>query len=141
MTTHPTPTPPYVAGALVRGVSAHILSRLLRSPNARRVTDNLPADLRAEFAATAKAIHRAALEYEALPVSPERSDEALISETVAASDRVGGWLTTGQVASRLGVSIRRAEQLASAGMGHKVGHIWRLDPTAVHAYERERQAR
>jgi hypothetical protein len=40
--------PPYVAGALVSGASAHVLDRLLRSPDVRRVVDCLPEWLRAE---------------------------------------------------------------------------------------------
>ena len=139
MTAHPTPTPPYISGAaLVSGAPAHVIDRVLRSPDVQRVINNLPPWLRVEVTATVQAIRTAASRYEA---QPKRSDETPIGETVACSGRVDGWLNVGQAASLLGVTPRRVQQLAVGGMGHKVGHTWRLDPTAVHAYGRRRHTR
>jgi hypothetical protein len=134
---------PYVAGALVSGASAHVLDRLLRSPDVRRVVECLPAWLRAEVEATVTAIRRAAVDYEALPVSPERSGETLPGETEPRwpGDLLEpGGLTVMQAADLLGVSARRAQQLAAGGMGRRVGRVWELDPTSVREYGQRRRA-
>src|SRR3954447_1570475 len=103
--------PPYVAGALVSGASAHLLDRVLRSPHVRRVVDNLPPWLRVEVESTVKAIRRAAADYEAQPVSSERSDETPTGE-VATRLHGGfdGWLDVEQAATLLGISRRRVQQ-------------------------------
>ncbi len=135
--------PPFVSGALVTGATAHVLDRLLRSPNVRQLLDNLPSWLRAEVDATARAIGRAAADYEALPVSPERSGEAPFGEIAARSAGIGtaGWLDAGQAANLLGVSARRVQQLAAGGMGRRVGRVWRLDETAVREYGQRQRRR
>jgi hypothetical protein len=141
MTTHPTPPAiPFVEAAMVSGAPAHVLDRVLRSPDVQRVINNLPPWLPVEVTATVQAIRTAASRYEAQPM---RSDETPIGEIEARSDRVGyGWLNVEQAASQLDVTPRRVQQLAAGGMGHRVGRVWRLDPTAVHAYaRRRRQAR
>ena len=137
-------SPPYVAGALVTGASAHVLDRLLCSPDVRRVVECLPPWLRAEVEATATAIGRAALEYVALPVSLDRDAETQDGEIAALSERTGvgpldGWLTAEQAANLLGLSARRVQQLAAGGLGRKVGRVWWLDETAVRAYGQRHQ--
>ena len=138
--------PHYVeATALVSGASAHVLDRLLRSPDVRRLVDNLPAWMRAEVEATARAIRRAAADYEALPISLERSDETPFGEIEGRSARMGesvGWVCVEQAANLLGVTPRRVQQLAAGGMGRRVGRVWQLDGTAVREYgqQRRRQA-
>jgi hypothetical protein len=103
------------------------------------VLDSLPPWLRAEVDATARAIRRAAADYEALPVSPERSDETPLGEIGARSERDhGDGLDVGQAALLLGVSPRRVQQLAAGGMGRKAGRAWLLDPTVVREYGRRR---
>ena len=134
--------PPYVSGALVSGASAHVLDRVLRSPYVRRVVEGLPAWLRGEVEATAAAIGRAAAEFEALPVSLERSDETPFGEIEGRSARIGGsagWLDVEQAAHLLGVTPRRVQQLAAGGMGRRVGRAWRLDETAVREYGQRRR--
>jgi hypothetical protein len=133
--------PPYVSGALVSGASAHVIDRVLRSPNVQQVLDNLPEWLRVEVEATVKAIRRAAADYEALPISLRRSAEAPVGEIAARSQHIGsdGWLDVEQAATLLDVTPRRVQQLAAGGMGRRVGRIWRLDETAVRAYGQRRQ--
>ena len=136
------PPVPFVEGALVSGAAAHVLDRVVRSPSVRRVLEQLPGWLRAEVEATAAAIRRAAAEYEALPISPERSDETPLGEIEALSDRMVGpsvGLDTERAANLLGVSPRRAQQLAGHGLGRKVGRVWRFDETAVREYGRSRR--
>jgi hypothetical protein len=96
----------YIQGALVSGASAHVLDRVLRSPNVRGVLGNLPPSLRSEVEATARAISIAAAAYEALPVSPQRSGDAAIGET-AAGWAAQEWVSTREAAELLGVSRRR----------------------------------
>ena len=132
---------PYVSGALVSGAPAHVLDRVLRSPDVQRLVDNLPAWLRAEVEATARAIRRAAVEYEALPVSLQRSDETSFGEIAGRSTRMGesvGWVCVEQAANLLGVTPRRVQQLAAGGMGRRVGRVWQLDETAVREYGRRK---
>jgi len=143
MATHVTPPAiPFVEAAMVSGAPAHVIDRVLRSPDVQRVINNLPPWLRVEVTATVQAIRRAAANYEAQPTAPRRNNETPIGETVARSDRVrDGWLTTEQAATLLGVSTRRVQQLAVSGLGHKLDRCWRLDPTAIREYGIRRQAR
>jgi hypothetical protein len=96
--------------------------------------------MRDDVEATARAIRRAAVEYEALPISPERSGETPVFEIGARSERDhGDGLDVGQAALLLGVSPRRVQQLAAGGMGRKVGRAWLLDSTAVREHGRRRR--
>jgi excisionase family DNA binding protein len=124
----------YVEGALVTGHAAHVMDRILRSPNVAAVLTNLPQPLRSEVLATASAISRAARAWERLPLSPERSDETPLGEIEALSVARSELLTTKQVAEQLGVSSRRVQQLAAGGLGSFVGRQWLFDQDVVRAY-------
>jgi hypothetical protein len=150
------PPVPFVRGALVSGAPAHVIDRVLRSPNVARVLDNLPPWLRAEVELTARAIRLAAQEWEALPAAPERNGETPQDEAGAGFGVVPEWsppgsqtggvdpdrrLGTAEAAGMLGVSLRRAQQLAAGGIGAKdVDGRWSLDRTAVVEYARRRAA-
>lgn len=127
----------FVQGALVAGQASHVLSRVLKSPNVAQLIRSLPVPLRSEVESTCGAIHRAAAEWESLPVSLERSSETGSGEIGSGlGDGFGviEWLSTEQAANLLGLSHRRLQQLGAGGMGHMVGGTWRFDPTSVRSY-------
>jgi hypothetical protein len=116
----------YVAGAaLIEGVSAHILSRLLASPHVRGMLqlDRLPAWMAAELAEAQRALARAEAAYQALPVAADGSAEVELAEIVASSEQL---LTVAEAAGLLELSERRVRQLAADGMGVKRGGVWLL---------------
>lgn len=129
----------YVRGALVQGVSAHVLDRILAQPNVSRfLRDALPPWMQPELEETRRAIGRAAREFEALPVAVGGSGETEVPEVEAP---LGHEITTGEAATLLGLSPRRVRQLAGGGMGRLRGGRWVLDRSAVLAYaERRRSA-
>lgn len=128
----------YVRGALVQGVSAHVLDRVLSSPNVARVLDSLPPWMRPEVEETRRAIHRAAGEYEVLPVAVDGSTEAPPAEIGPLSAHE---ISTYQAGILLGLGERRVRQLAAGGMGRRVGGRWLLDRSAVLAYAEQRRGR
>lgn len=129
--------PPYVEGALIEGFAAHVLDRVL----ARHLPAYLaafPAGQRAELDAARAAIRRAADAYERRPLtSVSGSPETHGAETTADSPHE---ISTSEAAVILGITERRARQLAAGGMGHKAGRAWLLDRSAVLAYRDERRS-
>ncbi|WP_153453808.1 helix-turn-helix domain-containing protein [Streptomyces smaragdinus] len=128
----------YVRGALVQGASAHVLDRVLASPNVVAVLRSLPSWMGPELDETRRAIRRAAREYEARAVAVDGSAETEVPEVGASS---GHEVTTGEAAVLLGCTERRVRQLAAGGMGARRGGRWVLDRSVVLAYaERRRTA-
>lgn len=129
--------PGYVEGALVHGVSAHVLDRVLASPNVAHVLDALPSWMRPELEATRRAIRRAARAYEAQPVAAVGSAEVACVEVGPALPHE---ITTHEASGLLGLTERRVRQLAAGGMGHRRGSRWLLDRSAVLAYAKRRRS-
>lgn len=127
----------YVRGALVHGVSAHVLARVLASPNVEQVLRSLPPWMQPELEATRRAIRQAAHEYEQLPPAGEGSVETEVPDVEAP---LGHEITTGEAAALLGLTERRVRQLAAGGMGQRKGGRWVLDRSAVLAYAARRRA-
>ncbi|MER5384482.1 hypothetical protein ABT040_30185 [Streptomyces sp. NPDC002688] len=127
----------YVRGALVQGVSAHILAQVLATSNVDRRVRYLPPLVRLEWEATRQAIRQAALDYEAPPIAVDGSTETEVPEDEAL---LGHEITTGEAAALLGLTERRARQLAAGGMGQLRGGRWVLDRSAVLAYAERRRA-
>lgn len=127
----------YVEGALVHGVSAHVLARVLASPNVAQVLDALPSWIRPELDATRRAILRAAREYEALPVAVDGSPATALAEVGPSSPHE---ISTSQAGVLLGLSERRVRQLAPGGLGRRVGGRWLLDRSAVLAEAARRRS-
>ncbi|MEU2625864.1 hypothetical protein [Kitasatospora sp. NPDC007106] len=123
---------PYVEGAaLVSGVSAHVLDRILASPDVTRIFATMAPWMRPEVEATRRAIHRAALLYEALPHAANGSAETDIPEVEAPLPHE---ITTTEASAVLGLGERRVRQLAAEGMGRQLAGRWLLDRSAVLAY-------
>lgn len=130
----------YVEGALVHGASAHILDRVLTSPNVAEALRRqlMPSQTRLEWEAARRAIRRAALAYEALPFAEDGSAAARLAEVGPPSLHE---ITTDEASALLGVGERRVRQLAAQGMGRRAGGRWLLDRSAVLAeVERRRSA-
>jgi hypothetical protein len=110
-------------GALVEGVAAHILDRLLDQPAARNLLHSLPRWMADELVATRDAIARAADDYLALPVADNGNAAPSGAElvTTSAQDEL---LNTEQTAELVGLSERRIRQLAAQGLGSKHGGRW-----------------
>lgn len=125
-------------GAVVDGFAAHVLDRLL-ARYLPAVLAGLPAWARAEVEATRDEIRRAARAYESLPVAAVGSAELPPGEVAPQWTPGDEGMSTGAAADFLGVSSRRARQLAAAGLGRKVGGVWVLDRSSVLA-ERDRRA-
>lgn len=123
----------YVAGAaLVSGRAAVVLDRILSAPRVAKPLDRL-AD--PEMEAVRLAVRRAAKAYTQASAirrngeTPDDQDEP----------QWGQEISTVEAARLLGVSLRRAQQLAEGGMGRRVAGRWLLDSTAVLAYRDERR--
>jgi hypothetical protein len=117
--------PYYVAhAAIVSGAPAWLLSRIMRSPNVKKVLSTPPLWVdRAEVAAAVDAIHRAAKAFETASGALERDDG-----------------TVRRAADYLGLSERRVQERAIELGGRKVGRQWILDEVAVRQeYQRRRQ--
>lgn len=123
--------------AIVSGSAAWLLSRLLRSPDNRRVLDNPPTWIeRDDVADTVTAIHLAARAF-AAPTALERGKAATVGATVAQS--ASNW-TTQQTASYLRISVRRTQELAPDLGGVRVGRQWLIPATVVRLYAEQRDA-
>jgi hypothetical protein len=122
---------------VVYGVSAHVLDRVLASPNVAQVLRALPPWMRPEVDATRRAIRRAAREYEALPSSGDGNAEAVPAEVGPALPHE---ITTYEASVLLAISERRVRQLAAEGMGRQVAGRWLLDRSAVLAYAGRRRS-
>lgn len=128
---------PYFEGALVSGVSAHVLDRVLASPNVAVVLAALPPWMRPEVEATRRAIRRAAREYEARPVAAAGSAEVPLSEV---GPPLPHEITTREASVLLGLTERRVRQLAPVLGGRRVGSGWLLDRSAVLGYSGRRRS-
>lgn len=126
----------YIMGALVHGVSAHVLDRILASSNVVRAMSAYPEWMQLELEATRRAIRRAAREYEALPIAEDGSAATALAEVAPLSPDE---ITTNEAGALLGLGERRVRQLAAEGMGRQVGGRWLLDRTAVLAYAGRRR--
>lgn len=126
--------------AFVFGYSAQVISKWLRSTWNRGEFEHLDPAGRDELYATLKAIEYAADAWQRRRVSAVTSGvgntETSNAEPSASSSRD---MSSDQVAAMLGLTSRRARQLAAAGLGHKVGAVWVCDRDAVLA-EAERRA-
>ena len=134
--------PRYVEGAaLVSGFAAHVFDVLLARhlPAVLRFTPLSP-EQRAEVEAARAAIARAADVYVGMPVVSAFGSAETPAAEIGASWAGDEVVTTAEAAVLLGVSERRARQLAAAGLGRKVGQRWVLDRGAVLAW-RDRQRR
>ncbi|PBC79897.1 hypothetical protein BX265_4726 [Streptomyces sp. TLI_235] len=129
-------TAPYVEGALVSGVSAHVLDRILASPNVSHVLASLAPWMRPEVEQTRRAIRRAAKAYEALPRAASGSTEADAPEV---GPGLPHEITTTEASALLALSERRIRQLAAEGMGRQFAGRWLLDRSAVLAYADRRR--
>lgn len=129
--------PTYVEGALVHGVSAHVLARILAGSNVAAALNSLPSWMRPEIDATCRAIRRAARAYEALPPAGGGRAEAV---AVDVGPPLPHEITTREAGALLGLGERRMRQLAAAGMGRRTGSRWLLDRSAVLAYAERRRA-
>ncbi|MFI0482228.1 helix-turn-helix domain-containing protein [Actinomadura sp. 9N215] len=130
----------YVEGALIHGVSAHVLDRVLRWPVVAGALDDLPVWMRPEVEAARRAIRWAAAEYEALPLVAAADGIAAAQEAETVPPSRHGEITTGEAAGLLRLSERRVRQLAAQGMGRRAGGRWLLDRSAVLAYADRRRS-
>lgn len=129
----------YVEGALVYGFGAHVVDRLLaRYLPSLLASTRLSAEQRQEVEETRAAIARAADTYLAWPISAGGSAETPVAAVEGRSSREE--ITTAEAAALLGVTERRARQLAEGGMGRKIGRVWVLDLAAVVAYRDGRRS-
>ncbi|MFI7148418.1 hypothetical protein ACIBO2_26195 [Nonomuraea sp. NPDC050022] len=118
----------YVDGALVSGFAAHVVDRLLARHLAPLLADpRLTPEQRAALESVKADTREAARRWEASTISADISEETPRPETAPLSE----WVTTEQAATQLGVTSRRARQLAAGGLGVKVHGAWLLDPEAV----------
>lgn len=100
------------SAAVLSGWPAHLIHRLLHAPHVAELMEAVtPAWARAEVEATRRAIARAAAAYEALPLA--RNGETGGRETAADSKRGAVAIGSGEAARLLGLSRRRAQQLAA----------------------------
>jgi hypothetical protein len=127
----------YIEGALVRGSSAWLLSRIVASPGVTTVLNNPPGWVdRTELAATIAAIHKAARGFDTASAAPERDTATALGAVMPESDLLG-W-TVRRAADFLGLSDRRVQEMAPELGGRRVGRQWLLDEVAVH-HEGERR--
>lgn len=122
------------SGAIVSGRAADVLNRVLSAPRVAGPLDKLGDP---EVNAVREAIRRAAKAY-AQANGSRRSGETPDDQV---GPQWGDEISTTEAARLLGVSRRRAQQLAEGGMGRMVAGRWRLDSTAVLVYIDERERR
>jgi hypothetical protein len=122
--------------AIIGGSAAWLLSRLLRSPDIRRVLDNPPSWIeRGDIADAVTAINKAAKAFVASQPAPTRGQMATLGAVVSESE----W-TTHQAAEYLGISQRRVQEIAPELGGQRVGQRqWLLPEIAVREYERRKK--
>lgn len=124
------------SGALVRGSSAWLISRILNSPAVAKVVTSPPRLVdRAELAATVAAIHQASRAFETSVTALERGNETTAGAVAPQSE----W-TTKQAADHLRMSQRRVQELAAELGGRKIGRQWLLDEVAVRREHQRRTA-
>jgi hypothetical protein len=132
--------------AIVAGPSALALAAVLKLPEVQRALLAQPRWMTGpEFAATISAIHLASEAY----LNELRNNEAKPSEAGRGLSRVPGdaegvgqrW-SSSRVAQHLGISTRRAQQLAAARQldAELVGGRWLIDAESVRTYSQVRSA-
>jgi hypothetical protein len=117
-------------GAFLSGWSAYAVDVILK----RYAKDYAPVmtpKQQQEFAATQKAIHRAALHWHAATANAQTAT----AEIPALS---GNEVTTAEAADLLAVTEQRVRQLAALwvheGLARKVGRVWMIDQAAIELY-------
>jgi excisionase family DNA binding protein len=122
--------------AIIGGSAAWLLSRVLRSPDIRRVLDNPPGWIeRGDITAMVTAVDLAARAFVASQPAPRRGKMTPLGAVVPESE----W-STRQAAEYLGISRRRVQELAEELGGQRVGQRqWLLPEIAVREYERRKK--
>src|SRR4051794_33033676 len=119
---------PYVEGGslVVTGRVAAIWCLILAAPKYQRLLDQYrDVDERA----TREALRRAARQYKVMVEAEQRNRETADQRLAAVSrDEL---INTAEAARILGVTVRRAQQLAKGGMGELQAGQWRLWRTLV----------
>ena len=124
--------------AVISGPAAWLLSRLLSSPDNRRVLDNPPTWIERDAVADAiTAIHLAGRAFVTPQAALERGKTATVGAAVA--DSTVNW-TTQQTASYLRISVRRTQELAPELDGVRVGRQWLIPAVVVRLYAEQRDA-
>lgn len=128
------PALPCIRGVLVCGYPAAVTSALFsRYLPALAAHPNLQGARRAELEAARDAVRREAARWLA-----GRGVISAETPPVTPGPRWSGeWITTGEASVLLGVTPRRARQLAAAGLGVKDGSTWLLDRVGVETYRRK----
>ncbi len=131
--------------AIIAGYPARVLAVWLGRAVARGAFDELQPVERRHVLAAVRAIELAGEAwYQRRPsaviedIADLGNSETLLAEIGARSSH-GDHCSIDEAAAALGVSARRARQLAAAGLGHKVGAVWVVDRGALLA-ELERRA-
>lgn len=128
----------YVEGAaLISGFPAHVLDRLLARYLPALLSGPMPAELREDLEAARAAIARAADVYLTCPVSGETPEAEIAGSSSSDEAR---WVTAREAAALLGMTPRRARQLAAGGMGVRSSRGWLLDRAQVLAYRSGRRS-
>lgn len=134
-----TPTPPYVRGVLVSGYPAAATNVLFgRYLPTLAAHPHLQGPRRVELEAARAAVRREATRWLA-----GRGGVVISAETppVVPDPRwPGEWITTEEASVLLGVTPRRARQLAAGGLGVKNGPTWLLDRIGVETYRTTRRS-
>ncbi|WP_431900227.1 helix-turn-helix domain-containing protein [Nonomuraea sp. bgisy101] len=126
----------YVDGAVVDGFAAYCLDRILaRHLPALLAHSNLSPTQRAQLESVKADIRKASRRWEASITSADVSAETTSPEITPSSE----WVNTEQAATLLGMTPRRARQLAAGGLGVKVRGTWLLDRAAVIEYRQGRR--
>lgn len=126
----------FIEGAVVAGWPAHVLSRILARHISALVADpRLSAAQRADLESVRADILKAARRWETSISSADISEETHEPEILTRSELI----STDQASLLLGVTPRRARQIAASGLGVKVRGAWLLDRAAVEQYRQERR--
>lgn len=132
----------FVEGAaLVSGYPARVLGLVARAAFDRGAFDGMPEVGRLQVVSAIRALERAGELWlsvaDEVPVTDVGNSETWPAEIGAGSSDD---LSSAQAAVMLGVSERRARQLAAGGLGRKVRGQWRVDRAEVLAEVERRQA-
>jgi len=127
----------YIEGALVSGFAAHCVDRILARHLPSLLADpRLSVEQRAALEQAKDDIRKASRRWEAFTFSAHISEETAGPEITPPSS----WVNTEQASELLGMTPRRARQLAAGGLGVKTpSGRWLLDRAAVEQYRRERR--
>jgi hypothetical protein len=125
--------------AVITGQAAFLLSRFLRTPQVTecmRSAGWLGGD---DFDAALAAIHAAGRAWESTITLPRR-DDARVSVRSLSNPAT---MSIEAAAGRLGLSIRRTQELAQSRLleGQRIGRRWILDEASVQSYQHHHQKR